>query len=99
LTFACPSLTDTNVNDQTIDYSNLAKYETWQLVLWIGLNIQFQHAVIPLSSESQEGRNKLEESYNSLLYPLLDEIERRGLKKDDVVSATLHALTLKAPQS
>jgi hypothetical protein len=79
----------------TIDYENLSQYETWQLVLWIGLNLQFQHVVIPLSSQSQEGRNKLEETYNALLYPLLDEIERRGLKKDDVVSATLHALSLR----
>jgi hypothetical protein len=59
------------------------------LVLWIGLDIQFQRAVIPLSSECEEGRNELEETYNSLLYPLSEEIERRGLKKDDVVSATL----------
>jgi hypothetical protein len=89
-----------------IDFDNLAQYETWQLVLWIGLNLQFQHGVIPLSSDSQEGQNKLEATYNAQIYPLLDEIERRGLKKDDVVSATLHGLTLKpatppndAPQS
>jgi hypothetical protein len=79
----------------TIDYDNLAQYETWQLVLWIGLNLQFQHHVIPHSSDTQEGRNQLEETYNAQLYPLLDEIERRGLKKDDVVSATLHALNVK----
>jgi hypothetical protein len=83
----------------SIDYDNLSQYETWQLVLWIGLNLQFQHTVIPLSTPSQDDRNKLEETYNSLLYPLLDEVERRGLKKDDVVSATLHALNIRPSTS
>jgi hypothetical protein len=80
---------------KAIDYDNLSQYETWQLAMWIGLNLQFQQTVIPLSSNSQEERNKLEETYNSQLNPLLDEIERRGLRKDDLVAATLYALTLK----
>jgi hypothetical protein len=95
LTFACTSVTDISVKEQTVDYSNLAQYTTEQLVTWVGVNIQFQNGVIPLSSESQEGRNKLEETYNSLLDPLFEELERRGLTKDDVVHATLHGLTLK----
>jgi hypothetical protein len=63
------------------------------------MNIQFQHDAVPLSAESQEGQNQLEEKYNELPHPLFDELERRGLAKDDVVHTMLHALTLKPPQS
>jgi hypothetical protein len=91
------TVSDRIASVKTIDRDNLAQYEIWQLVLWVGLNIQFQHAVVPLSAESQEGQNQLEEKYNALLHPLFDELERRGLTKDDVVHATLHALTLTPP--
>jgi hypothetical protein len=83
---------------EAIDYENLQQYETWQIIIWIGLNLQFQHSIIPLSSDSQEERDKLEETYNAMLYPLLDEVERRGLKKDDVVAVTLRSLTLIPPK-
>jgi hypothetical protein len=79
---------------KTIDYDNLSQYGNLELAMLIGLNLQLQHAVIPLSSDSQDERNKQEATYNSILDPLLDEMERRGFKKDDVVAAALHAVTL-----
>jgi hypothetical protein len=79
---------------ETIDYDNLSQYETWQLAMWIGMHLQLQDHIIGHSSESQEGRDKAEEGYNALLYPLLDEMERRGFKKDDVVAPALYAVTL-----